>query len=106
MFHSLSYWSNNINDYRLAKYCLNKSFPYGSNVREPVVELGEKLRKNESMIVVKPALTKALLARRTKVWVEDPKHKDHGKFEDDTTLQGYFREIISWGEAEGFWQVS
>lgn len=102
----MGHWLIIINDYRLAEYCLNKSFPSGSNVRDAVVELGKKLRKNESMDVVKAAFTKVVLMKHTKVWLEDPKRKGYGKYGDDTTLQGYFEEIMDWGEAEGFSHVS
>jgi hypothetical protein len=106
MFHSLSYWPNNINDYRLAEYCLGKSFPSGGNVRGAVVELGKKLRKNEPKDVVKEAFRGVIYVKHTQVWQEDPKRKGYGKYGDDTTLQGYFEEIGNWGEAEGLRAVS
>ena len=106
MFHSLSYWSNNINDYRLAEYCLNKSFPSGVNVRDAVVELGKTLRENKPVDVVKAAYIKVVGVKHVKVWLGDPTRKGYGKYEDDTTLQGYFEEIMDWGIAEGLKHVS
>jgi hypothetical protein len=70
------------------------------------VELGDKLRKDEPMDVVEEAFRKVIHVKHTQVWQEDPNRKGYGKYVDDTALQGYFKEIGNWSEAEGLRGVS